>query len=108
MAEPGLLLIRGLGHSGSTILDLALGSHPQLIGLGEAVRVLERPRRGEEYKGPQQPDFWRLSECGSRQTHARKTEYSPLLLKLILHLKGATQKTNFQKFKISKIQNFQI
>ena len=55
MAEPGLLLIRGLGHSGSTILDLALGAHPQLIGLGEAVRVLERPRLGEEHKGPQQP-----------------------------------------------------
>ena len=51
MTEPGLLLIRGLGHSGSTILDLALGAHPQLIGLGEAVRVLERPRLGEEHKG---------------------------------------------------------
>ncbi|MBA4734312.1 hypothetical protein [Synechococcus sp. A15-28] len=35
MAEPGLLLIRGLGHSGSTILDLALGAHPQVVGLGE-------------------------------------------------------------------------
>ena len=41
MAEPGLLLIRGLGHSGSTILELALGAHPQVIGLGEAVRVLD-------------------------------------------------------------------
>jgi hypothetical protein len=68
MAEPGLLLIRGLGHSGSTILDLALGSHPQLIGLGEAVRVLERPRRGEEHKGPRQLRgnlrFERRCTCG--------------------------------------------
>ena len=68
MAEPGLLLIRGLGHSGSTILDLALGSHPQLIGLGEAVRVLERPRLGEEHKGPQQLRgdlrFERRCTCG--------------------------------------------
>ena len=54
MNQPGLLLIRGLGHSGSTILDLALGAHPQVIGLGEAVRVLDRPRPGEERKGPQQ------------------------------------------------------
>ena len=68
MAEPGLLLIRGLGHSGSTILDLALGAHPQLIGLGEAVRVLVRPRLGEEHKGPQQLRgdlrFERRCTCG--------------------------------------------
>jgi hypothetical protein len=68
MTEPGLLLIRGLGHSGSTLLDLALGAHPQLIGLGEAVRVLERPRLGEEHKGPQQLRgdlrFERRCTCG--------------------------------------------
>ena len=42
MTEPKrrLLLIRGLGHSGTTILDLALGAHPQITGLGEAVRLL--------------------------------------------------------------------
>lgn len=47
-----LLLIRGLGHSGTTILDLALGAHPAITGLGEAVRILERPRPGEEERGP--------------------------------------------------------
>jgi hypothetical protein len=50
----GLLLIRGLGHSGSTVLDLALGSHPAVIGLGEAVRLLHRPAPGEERRGPAQ------------------------------------------------------
>ena len=69
MAEPGLLLIRGLGHSGSTILDLALGAHPQVIGLGEAVRVLDRPGPGEERKGPQQLRgalrFERRCTCGA-------------------------------------------
>ena len=40
---PTLLLIRGLGHSGTTILDLALGAHPDIVGLGEAARILERP-----------------------------------------------------------------
>jgi hypothetical protein len=52
--KPGLLLIRGLGHSWSTTLDLALGAHPSIVGLGEAVRVLEHPRMGESSKGPQQ------------------------------------------------------
>lgn len=51
-AEPGLLLIRGLGHSGSTLLDLALGAHPQILGLGEVARLVGRPRHGEEGKGP--------------------------------------------------------
>jgi len=47
-----LLLIRGLGHSGTTILDLALGAHRQMVGLGEAARVLERPTAAEADRGP--------------------------------------------------------
>ena len=50
--RPILLLIRGLGHSGTTILDLALGAHPEIVGLGEAARILERPKAGEEKRGP--------------------------------------------------------
>jgi hypothetical protein len=52
MGLPKLLLIRGLGHSGTTILDLALGSHPRMVGLGEAVRILREPMPGEEQRGP--------------------------------------------------------
>jgi hypothetical protein len=48
----GLLLIRGLGHSGSTILDLALGAHPSILGLGEAVRVLDKPLPDELRQDP--------------------------------------------------------
>ena len=50
--RPSLLLIRGLGHSGTTILDLALGAHPLVMGLGEAVRILETPKPGEQHRGP--------------------------------------------------------
>ncbi len=49
-----LLLIRGLGHSGTTILDLALGAHPQITGLGEAVRLLEKPALKDSHRGPAQ------------------------------------------------------
>ena len=49
-----LLLIRGLGHSGTTILDLALGAHPQITGLGEAVRLLEKPSAKDSHRGPAQ------------------------------------------------------
>ena len=49
-----LLLIRGLGHSGTTILDLALGAHPQITGLGEALRLLEKPAAKDSHRGPAQ------------------------------------------------------
>ena len=68
-SECGLLLIRGLGHSGSTILDMALGAHSQIVGLGEAVRVLDRPQPGESHKGPQRLRgdyrFERRCTCGA-------------------------------------------
>lgn len=54
MAARKLLLIRGLGHSGTTILDLALGAHPQITGLGEAVRLLEKPAPEDGHRGPAQ------------------------------------------------------
>ena len=66
---PTLLLIRGLGHSGTTILDLALGAHPLVMGLGEAARILKTPEPGEEQRGPamlrgsQRQD--RLCTCGA-------------------------------------------
>jgi hypothetical protein len=49
-----LILIRGLGHSGTTILDLALGAHPQITGLGEAVRLLKKPADKDSHRGPAQ------------------------------------------------------
>lgn len=36
----GYILIRGLSHSGTTVLDLALGAHRDIVGLGEAARTL--------------------------------------------------------------------
>ena len=35
-----LILIRGLGHSGTTILDTILGKHSSVVGIGEGIRVL--------------------------------------------------------------------
>ena len=64
-----LLLIRGLGHSGTTILDLALGANPSVTGLGEAARLLLPPRSSDAHDGPYQLRsdlrFKRLCSCGS-------------------------------------------
>lgn len=63
-----LLLIRGLGHSGTTILDLALGAHPLMLGIGEGVRILRKPAAGEELRGParlrEELRHQRLCTCG--------------------------------------------
>lgn len=39
-SRPKLILIVGLGHSGTTILDATLGCSPQVVGVGEALRTL--------------------------------------------------------------------
>lgn len=82
-----LLLIRGLGHSGTTILDLALGAHPAVTGVGEAVRILERPQPGEEHKGPAQLRgelrHSRLCTCG--RVAARCPVWGPTLEWLVAH-----------------------
>lgn len=36
-----IVYIASLGHSGSTVLDMSLGCHPKMVGLGEVRRVLE-------------------------------------------------------------------
>lgn len=40
-----VVFIAGLGHSGSTLLDLVLGSHSQVVGLGE-INALLKPDSG--------------------------------------------------------------
>ena len=68
-----ILLIAGIGHSGSTILDMALGCHPAVVGLGEVSKVLRTPLealRGGRYEHS-------LCSCGSK---ARECEFwRPLL-----------------------------
>ena len=76
-----LLLIRGLGHSGTTILDLALGAHPQMVGLGEAARILERPAPADGDRGPArlrgELRFERRCTCGA--VAAQCPVWGPLL-----------------------------
>ena len=82
-----LLLIRGLGHSGTTILDLALGAHPRVVGLGEAVRILATPGAGEEKRGPAQLRgdlrFQRRCTCGALAADC--AVWGPLLAWLPAH-----------------------
>lgn len=42
--QPSIIFIASLSHSGSTLLDLLLGAHPSLVGLGELYKVLQMSR----------------------------------------------------------------
>ncbi len=76
-----LLLIRGLGHSGTTILDLALGAHSQITGLGEAVRLLEKPSPRDSHRGPAQlrGDLRHQRRCTCGQVAAQCPVWGPVL-----------------------------
>ena len=82
-----LLLIRGLGHSGTTILDLALGAHPQITGLGEAVRLLEKPAAKDSLRGPAQlrGDLRHQRRCTCGQVADACPVWGPMLRWLPAH-----------------------
>ncbi len=56
MMQP-VVFIASLGHSGSTLLDLVLGGHPRLVGLGEVAAVLTSGDDGG-------PSFAGACSCG--------------------------------------------
>ena len=55
-----IVYIAGLGHSGSTILDLALGVHTDAVGLGEVYTLLRKKQR--------QNHMGSLCSCGETAT----------------------------------------
>ncbi|MCA9641093.1 MAG: hypothetical protein KC492_10375, partial [Myxococcales bacterium] len=52
VGPPKLVYILGLGHSGSTLLEMLLSSHPRLLGLGEVASLLTRGMRERHLSGP--------------------------------------------------------
>ena len=46
--RPRVVFIAGLGHSGTTLLDLLLGAHPGVVGLGEVYNMLDPVLREAE------------------------------------------------------------
>ncbi len=69
-----IIYIAGLGHSGSTILDMALGCHPKIVGLGEIYAVFNKENPDALFKKStcscgkkgKDCDFWKdLQEISS-------------------------------------------
>ena len=81
MNKPALVFILGLGHSGTTILDLALGAHPNIVGVGEGANVLKKP---VDKKKNNPPVRLRTSEriehpCTCGETAANCSVWGPTL-----------------------------
>ncbi len=50
MEKKKIIYIAGLGHSGSTILDMVLGTHSKMIGLGEIMPFIRRKNHESDNK----------------------------------------------------------
>lgn len=62
--KQGVIFIASLSHSGSTLLNLLLGSHPRLVGLGEVDSVLQLSQEGlESEKGMPCSCGQRVASC---------------------------------------------
>ncbi|WP_172402085.1 sulfotransferase family protein [Ensifer aridi] len=93
-----IVYIAGYGRSGSTILDIALGQHPAVIGAGEVTSLTRHVWRNNEYCACGHPirdcSFWStvlqewskgwdstlMSEYGALQ---RKFEGLPMFIKIL-------------------------
>jgi len=59
-----IVYITGLGHSGSTILDMVLGCHPEMTGLGEIAQLIKATQSELEDKQSRYNTL--LCSCGER------------------------------------------
>ncbi len=57
---PKIIYIAGLGHSGSTLLDMSLGTLPGVVGLGELKTILDDRTRDNHYTS--------FCSCGKKAT----------------------------------------
>ncbi|MEA3452000.1 MAG: hypothetical protein U9Q83_08890 [Bacteroidota bacterium] len=69
MKRKKIVYIAGLGHSGSTILDMILGSNSKIIGLGEIMNFVKRKNKQIDLKSScscgktgNNCDFWSQAE----------------------------------------------
>ncbi|MCF6185033.1 MAG: sulfotransferase [Bacteroidales bacterium] len=82
-----VIYIAGLGHSGSTILDMALGCHSKIVGLGEIYAVFNKKNPDALFKNStcscgekgKDCDFWKdLQEISSSENSTKK-KYKKLI-----------------------------
>lgn len=66
--RPTSIIIVGLEHSGTTLLDTLLSCHPQVVGLGEVLQVLDDGFRNSYYK--RWGSYSDVDQCSCGKRHA--------------------------------------
>ncbi len=82
-----VIYIAGLGHSGSTILDMALGCHPKIVGLGEIYAVFNKKNPDALFekstcscgKKGKDCDFWKDLRKFSSSEKSTEEKYKTLI-----------------------------
>ena len=82
-----IIYIAGLGHSGSTILDPALGCHPHIVGLGEIYAVFNKDNPDALFekstcscgKKGMNCDFWKDLQTISSSNETTEEKYRQLI-----------------------------
>ncbi|NOZ34197.1 MAG: sulfotransferase domain-containing protein [Chlorobi bacterium] len=82
-----VIYIAGLGHSGSTILDMALGCHKKIVGLGEIYAVFNKENTSALFekstcscgKKGKDCDFWKSLKEFSGSDKSTEDKYRKLI-----------------------------
>jgi Sulfotransferase family len=96
-----ILYIAGYGRSGSTILDIILGNHPTIIGVGEVAYLVDEWEYGKCGCGQNYDEcsFWKdlfpTGPMAGTGSASRKIESLPFLPRLIL---GHISKADLEKY----------
>lgn len=81
-----VVFIASLGHSGSTLLDLILGSHQEIIGLGEVGRSVASTNNAADQQN-------QICSCGQAASECKF--WGEVLTKLV-HQTGATEQHRYE------------
>ena len=82
-----IIYLAGLGHSGSTILDMCLGAHPKIVGLGEIYPVLTKVDKNRLFnnstcscgKKGTDCDFWGSAKALTETNKTAEEKYLDLI-----------------------------
>ncbi len=108
----GIVYVASLAHSGSTLLDLLLGVHPQMVGLGEVSKVLDLDSDGVDEnlhmactcgQRAVECSFWGefLTELKWLDGNSKKAKYEALIAHFYKQYDNSVQLVDSSKYRQS-------
>ena len=111
---PKVIYIAGTSHSGSTLLDLMLNAHPEIISVGELVNLA----RHLEYKKPHKkrytscscgaPSLWQCDFWSRVNKATLQTEGKSIGELDVLNYRGSAESTHRMPFSSERYLKFPV